>query len=112
MAELLVGLFLLTCGVLALVAAHIYLLRSQTMTDARAQAGLVANNILNDILSDSFNQSHLRSRTLLSQPAGFSYAVDEHLEQTGLKCIQVSVYFPEKAVEREISLCSLVYDLR
>ena len=112
MAELLVGLFLLACAVLGLVSAHLYLRRSQTMTDARAQATHLAENTLSDILADSFSQNHLRARTALSEPVGFSYAVDEQFEQTGLKRVAVAVYFPESGQERSLSLTTFVYDLR
>jgi hypothetical protein len=112
MAELLVGLFLLACGVLGLVSAHLYLRRTQTLTDARAQATQLASNALSEIQADPFDQDHLRARTALSQPLGFSYAVDERLEQPGLKFVSVWLYFPESGQERHLSLTTYLYDLR
>ncbi|ODT64716.1 hypothetical protein ABS71_12800 [bacterium SCN 62-11] len=112
MAELLVGLFLLACAVLGLVSAHLYLRRSQTMTDARAQATQLAENTMADIVADSFSQNHLQSRTPVTEFPGFAYAVDERLEQAGLKRVAVAIYFPESGQERQLSLTTFVYDLR
>lgn len=112
MAELLIGLFLLACAVLGLVSAHLYLRRTQTMTDSRAQATQLAQNAISEILADSFSQSHQRARTALPEPLGFSYAVDERLEQVGLKRVAVSIYFPESGQERSLGLTTFVYDLR
>lgn len=105
LAELVVGLFVLTCAVLGLVAAEIYLARSEAGSHARQEASFAANNILNERLAQDFSADARRPKTRLRD--GLSYALDEHLDATDLKTITVSIYFVDGAQWRQydVSTC-------
>lgn len=110
LAELLVGLFVLACAVLALVAAEIYLARSERGSRGRQEASLVANNLLTQRLALDFEQDCTRGRTLLSE--NLAYAVDERTSAPDLRQITVSVYFVDNSEWRQYDLSTYLCSAR
>ena len=102
LAEVLVGMFVLACGVLAVIAAEIYLARSERGTRGRQEASFLASNLMNERLALDFSLNFSRPRTPVSDH--LSYALDEHLTAADLKEITVSIYFLDSSEWRQYDL--------
>jgi Tfp pilus assembly protein PilV len=110
LAEIMVGLFVLACAVLGLVAAEIYLARSERGTGARQAASLTAQNLLNERLAADFDLNASRPRTALSQ--SLSYALQEQRTAPNLKTINLSVYFLDESAWRQYDVSTCYCNVR
>lgn len=106
LAELMVGIFVLACAVLALISAEIYLARSERGTRGRQEASLLANNLLNQRLAVDFSLNLNRPRTQINQM--LSYALEEHLTSPDLKQVTLSIYFLDQSEWRQYDLCTCI----
>lgn len=102
LAEVLVGMFVLACGVLAVIAAEIYLARSERGTRARQEASFLANNLMNERLALDYSLNLNRGRTAVNER--LSYALDEHPIASDLKQITISIYFLDNSEWRQYDL--------